>query len=123
MNCCVCDSPNTEVFSIEKVPCTKCGELTELMYNVCRECGAVWKSVDGKVIDCTFAELGEATTIIENMFDIFKDGITDISVYKYNNQGTMSEVVHRCLRCDTVSYEILPNLFHCPECCFEWELL
>ena len=36
---------------------------------------------------------------------------------------TMQDLVHRCLRCETISYEVKPRHYHCPDCGFEWEVL
>lgn len=38
-------------------------------------------------------------------------------------QGSMGEIIHRCLHCNTVSYEKEERLWHCPECGFEWETI
>jgi len=123
MDCCVCNSSNTEVFSTEKIPCTGCGEFTELMYNVCRDCGTMWKSVGTAVIECTLTELGDFPVDISEVFALLEDGLRGIELVDYNRCGTMGELIHKCLRCETIAYETMPGLFHCPECGFEWEVM
>jgi acetyl-CoA carboxylase beta subunit len=51
--------------------------------------------------------------------DLVKDFMTFIAEPK----NTMQEIIHKCLRCDTISYEIQPQLYHCPDCGFEWEVI
>jgi len=51
------------------------------------------------------------------------DSLSDLMDLVENSTtgGTMQEVLHRCLKCNTLALEIKPKLYHCPECSFEWE--
>jgi len=46
------------------------------------------------------------------------DGCTEEFPYR-----TMDEVVHRCLKCNSVAFEVMPESFVCSFCGFEWETL
>lgn len=36
---------------------------------------------------------------------------------------SMKDMIHKCLRCGSISYEAKPEFYHCPECGFEWEVV
>jgi hypothetical protein len=41
------------------------------------------------------------------------------------NKYTMAEMIHRCLRCDKVAYEVGDGVFKCfdDKCGFGWEVI
>lgn len=140
MNCINCGSSDTSVFYKEKIPCSHCNEVTEVIYEACAHCYIMWKSVDGEVIDNSFdvdqeldKVLSDGAMVIDgNLFDEFPTdeefedllrSINFMDTDSVKSVKSMRDMVHRCLRCDTVSYEIKPRLYHCPDCGFEWEVL
>ncbi len=116
MICVNCGSENTDSFFTELIPCGHCDEVNEINYSVCKECSLVWKSIgDQPVAGMMFSE--------PELGGMISDALDDFIGLAAETPGTMQEVVHHCLRCQTISYEIKPQLFHCPDCGFEWEVL
>lgn len=53
------------------------------------------------------------------MADITEEKI-NTDKFKYR---TMGEVIHKCIRCNGVVFEVEEGVFICPHCGFEWEIL
>lgn len=125
MKCIHCDSNLTSVFLIEYIPCGHCNKDIELVYATCPSCNIVWKSVSGVVIntsfdDMDFDDVDTSSDVEEMMNEAFKDFMDE----RYDvTPVSMSDMVHKCLRCEAVSFEIKPRFYHCPDCGFEWEVL
>lgn len=70
---------------------------TSYINYICINCGRVWNSDD---------------------LDL------DVEINKSeNNNSLMSDYMPKCLMCNASSYEKEKNLWHCPECSFEWETI
>jgi ribosomal protein L37E len=41
----------------------------------------------------------------------------------YELKRTMQEVIHKCLRCNAIAYEIQSQSYYCSHCGFEWEVI
>lgn len=115
-----CSSYNTLSFFVEHIPCSHCEEVIEVSYNVCQDCGLVWKTVDGELLDGVIFAEPELGGMIDESYTAIRDIIRNSEP---EAPGTMNEVIHKCLRCGTLSYEVEPQLYHCPDCGFEWEIL
>jgi hypothetical protein len=118
MDCCVCNSNNTIVLSKEDFSCKHCGECTDVIYGACNDCGAVWKSVDGYVVECMSHEMSA-----EDLDRMVGDGVVVQVVDLEPRENTMSNMIHHCVRCEAIAYEIGHGLYKCPECDFEWEVI
>jgi hypothetical protein len=115
MNCCVCKGENVTNFSVERIECVHCGGSTEILYMGCDDCGTMWKSVNGEIIECI------SENIPQEMLDDEAAAIQVMDLEPKN--GTMSEMIHKCLRCEAVSHEIGDGYYRCSNCNFEWEVL
>jgi len=117
MLCINCMSGKVDVFCTETLPCVHCDGVNVINYNVCQECGAVWKS-SGNI-------LLEGTMVVDpELVGTIKDSIEDVfNVNEEVVKVSMKDLVHKCIRCGVMSYEIENKVFHCPECGFEWEIL
>jgi hypothetical protein len=118
MECCVCGSDNTVVFSREDFLCKHCGEATDIIYGACNDCGAVWKSIDGGVVECMSYDMST-----ENLDKMMEKAPT-VQVIDLNpRESTMSSMINKCLRCEAIAYEIGKGYYKCPDCDFEWEVI
>lgn len=121
MKCINCDSDDVIVVLMEIFPCRHCDGEIRIEYVVCKCCGTGWKSVDGEILSgTTFFDMG--------LGDIFDDGdeitLNMAPVIDHNeDKSYMGDYVHRCLRCQTLAYEAEENLYRCPSCGFEWEVI
>jgi hypothetical protein len=95
----------------------------------------MWKSVDGQVINNSYdvnmhpdsviidGELLDEMPTAEEIDKMIDEFESFMEASEAGEPKTMSDVVHRCLRCETISYEVKPRFYHCPDCGFEWEVL
>jgi hypothetical protein len=118
MKCLNCNKDNIIVFFNEVVPCAHCHEDNDISYNVCEDCGLVWKSIDGQALSGVIFSEPELGGMLGDSFEKFMNFVEEAEPI-----GTMDEVIHKCLRCNTISFEVEPRLYHCPECGFEWEVI
>lgn len=127
MSCIECGSDKATVVFIEVFPCNHCNGELHLEHNLCPECGIGWKTLDGEVVECV-------TVLNSNLDDFFSDfdeqgDVTDM-IFNYldslnHGSDSMNSYVHRCLRCNSIAFEIGEELYRCsdPECGFEWEVV
>ena len=121
MKCCSCGTNNVIVFFEETLPCGHCNMDNTILYNFCGECSCVFKTVNGKVVNAaTFTD-----TELANMMSMDVDDVREImqSPIQSASPRTMDEMVHKCLDCNALAFEVEPGLFKCSECDFEWEIL
>ena len=119
MICPGCGAEDFIVMHVDDIPCSHCHGMIELSHNICKKCQVMWSSVDGEILN---AEI-DIDTLAGGLNNIFNQETDTLQVIELNNRGTMDEMIHRCLRCETISYEIKPNVFHCPDCGLEWEVI
>lgn len=102
MNCVNCKCNNVSTFFAEIVPCAYCNGKNDVEYHACKSCGLIWKSINNKIVDHI----------------MFTDPNLGLSL-----SSSMDEIIHKCLRCDKIAFEIESNLYHCSDCGFEWEVV
>lgn len=123
MKCFNCDCEYDACTFGESYDCDHCGDSNLIEYNTCRECKISWKSINGKVIENSVFTEEELKGMFEGNMDDFIDKMIDRTLC---NRNTMSGMIHRCLRCDSISYEVSGNgRFKCSnkDCGFEWEVI
>lgn len=113
MNCINCGSSSTGIFYNEIIPCGHCNEDNEIVHYSCRDCGVIWKAIGNKHV-----LMGDP-----DEEQLLNDLVKSFMTFIVEPKSTMQEVIHKCLRCGTISYEIQPQLYHCPDCSFEWEVI
>ena len=128
MECFNCGSAEITEFFEEVFPCAHCDESNVVVYNFCRSCAATFKTVNDTIISgATFTNedimkmTGLTAEDIEQYMEPagkFMKGLTSRP-----DERTMSEVVHKCLRCEHVAFETGPGSYCCPACDFVWETL
>ncbi len=117
MKCINCGSKNSNTFFTETIPCSHCNEVNDVAYHACQSCGLIWKSIGDKIIEgVMFTEPDLGQILSESMDEIS-------SFVEKSSKNSMKEIIHKCLRCETTSFEIGPKLYHCPDCGFEWEVI
>ena len=86
--------------------CEYCNKINCINYCVCSECGEIWNADTSK---------------------FFEEGNSEYFGSLYNKdvdvKPLMSDYIHRCLMCNTISYEKEKDLWCCPECGFQWEVI
>lgn len=132
MKCFKCDNDKEAAFFEESFPC-KCGEDMVFQYNLCPDCGQMWRSVNGEVTEDSLIQhedlMGlvmppkvttneEEARIVENM----EEEIVKIEKIDRGEAG-MSDYVHKCIRCNAVAHEKGQGMYGCSTCGFEWEVI
>lgn len=111
MMCVNCDNKNTKKIFEEELQ----GEGI-IGYYICEECNLVWTALNNEfIVGVISSGVGFYEGIVE-LLGLGKANIID------ENQS-MDSFIHRCLKCNTFSYEKEKNLWCCPECGFEWEMI
>jgi len=120
MRCINCDNDDIVVVLMEIFPCKHCNGEIEIKYVICGDCGVGWKTVDDEILSgTTFFDVG-----LGDIFGDDEDGFDMAPVIDHNkDKSHMGDYVHRCLRCQTLAYEVEENSYKCPSCNFEWEII
>ena len=120
MECVNCGGKG-EVFATESYPCSHCGEKLIMEYCMCPTCGIVWRTIDGIVDqDSLFTEEARIDFEVDGM----EQALNELMMNK-ETERSMDECINRCLRCNSISYEVKKGSFKCsdPDCGFEWEVI
>lgn len=121
MECINCKSDTALTVLVETFPCKHCNSEINMEYNVCKECGFAWKTMDGELFsgtaffDASLGNLFGDEEEIERLFNM----ITDTDGY----DECMQDHVHKCLKCHAIAYKVDENLYKCSGCGFEWEII
>lgn len=132
MKCPNCDSDFVTLVYEDSFKCKECGNIIKVEYMVCQKCGYTWRTNGGDFID--------GVTVEERMEEI-TEGINSLLEHEEEsgdfNRGnfifsdlddplptkSMSDMIHRCIKCGALAYPIGDGVFKCSYCGFEWEVL
>lgn len=133
MLCTNCDNKKDVSFLTESFPCTDCDNEIDIEYNLCRVCGSMWKSINGVMIRgtkfCAGSDLGQVIgEVMDRLFEVLmasKEGLVENQLVNKNQSvNSMGDYVHKCIKCDGISYEVESDSFQCSVigCGFKWEV-
>lgn len=117
MNCVKCDSTNVTLIFNESIKCSHCNEEIVICVFICRDCGIMWRDIDGAVDDIISTQSPLKNVSVEKMIETILSEQCDYVPL------TMNECIHRCIKCNSISYETSETTFRCPVCGFEWEVI
>lgn len=137
MDCFNCGSSNIFMIFDEIFRCPHCDEDIHIGYYGCNECGGIWYGCDDEVINGmvidgdAFAD--ENTEFLKEIANGLKSEDAflsllergDIKQLEEEDKDCMGELVHRCLKCNSIAYEIEEGVYRCSDenCGFEWEVI
>lgn len=114
MDCFNCGSSNVTVFFRELFSCCHCELENELVYNMCQDCNTAFKTVGDEVV-------ASARITGDDLASLVQLSSKEIAAaLKEEMPRSMNEIIHRCLKCDSVAYEISDEQYECPVCGFSW---
>lgn len=126
MKCIECNSDKAITILIEIFPCIHCNKDINMEYNLCPDCGATWKTMNGKLFDGSTiadANLDELLGVDGEIDDFFESLVSNLEKDLLSaDENSMRSLIHRCLKCNSIAYEVDENLYRCPNCGFEWEI-
>lgn len=141
MKCFKCDSDREAAFFQENFPCGHCEERNLIEYNICPDCGWMWRSVNETPLEdsqMSTKDLDDLAGIMmgENeMFD--QSDLSEEEAAIMDNIGahiakigkmekgeaTMADYVHKCLQCNSTAIDVDDGTYKCMDCGFEWEIV
>lgn len=131
MKCFKCGSDKEASFFEEVFEC-KCGEKLVFNYNLCPDCGLSWRSVNDEPSEDSIVYFDDLMSSVsstsedlsEEELEIVKNMEKEICKIDKITAGdaTMSDYVHKCLKCNSVAHEVSQDIYVCDECGFEWEI-
>ena len=120
MECINCSNENNVVqISEETFPCPDCDSEINIVYHACYVCGCVWKTCNGDVVGDSTIRLDEL--LMEEISILTEDLLSAEDTNEVSN--SMEDCIHRCLKCNSICYQEAENLYKCPSCDFEWEVI
>lgn len=136
MICFNCDSEKEAAFHAETFPCCHCDEDNVLEYNLCPDCGWMWRSMNGQPLEDSqlhindmsdFANLlsGEMPEMTEEEAKLFENinEHMDRVIKMETGEASMSDYVHKCLQCNSTAVDVSDGNYKCTDCDFEWEII
>ena len=140
MICLNCNSTNSKIMYSESYPCSHCGGDLVVEYCMCIDCGTIWRAIDGAISTESVVNADDLMNILTpfNQFMNVQQGelspedqkMLDNIEKELNKHATedgqattMSDMLHKCLKCESVVHEAKPGYFECDECGFSWEVV
>lgn len=136
MNCFKCENGKESAFFSEVLPCMHCEEENLLEYNICPDCGWMWRSINGQPMEDSqiniqdlgdFAGLmmGDLPEMTEEEVAIMENITEHLSKIDKMERGeaSMSDYVHKCLQCESTAVDVDDGKYTCIDCGFEWEVV
>jgi hypothetical protein len=90
--------------------------VNNIMYYMCRECGKVWRVVDG-ILPSDEVKLDDTEMLDYLPLKVF-EAYTEAAI-----RLDMSDCVHKCFVCRSPAFEVELGTYKCSntKCNFEWE--
>ena len=110
MECPNCDANNVENFFQEKIGCPHCGEIVNVEYYMCSECGSTFKMTGDEI----YSNIQFSKDEFRNLF-----GGTMNEVSKRFSTDMMLDNISTCVACGSLTFEIEEGLYKCSKCGME----
>lgn len=137
MNCFKCDNGQESAFFREEFPCDHCSGVNLIEYNICPECGWMWRSINGQPTEDSqmhiqdmgeFAGLmaGETPSEMTEEEAAIMENITEHlgRIDKIDRgEASMVDYIHKCLQCESTAVDVNDGQYKCTDCGFEWEIV
>lgn len=142
MICFKCEGGKEAVFFQEKFPCAHCEEENLVEYNICPDCGWMWRSINGVPSDDSQMHAQDLGAFAGLMFnegnEMFNhDDLTpeEQAIMENINEhmvkvdkiatgaASMSDYIHKCLKCQSTAVDVTDGVYTCKDCDCEWEVI
>ena len=122
----------------DKVICNDCGKEIVISYNACRECGFTWRDNNGKFMDGDVIDGEGLNEVLDGLDAIIESQNVPPEVMPHldkeieamfesvadeRTEKSMSNMIHKCIRCGEIAIPSDEFNYKCPFCDFEWEIL
>lgn len=135
MICPNCESEYCNIMYGESFPCAHCDEDFVIEYYTCKKCNAVFRALNGEADIDTMISPNDITNVFNPLYNTAEVKPEELSEEEReflnkiekeitrSDPTTMSDLIHRCVRCDAVVHESKPGAYECDECGFSWEII
>jgi len=133
MECPNCKENSGGVMYEDPITCDKCDHNLIISYCACHICGYTWRLNNGVFMDGNLINGEGVNQMLDELESLIKDEFgddDDVEVKTYlgnvkrnNNSRTMSDMIHKCIKCGEMAYPTNNHGFKCSSCGFEWEML
>jgi DNA-directed RNA polymerase subunit RPC12/RpoP len=136
MICFNCDSDKEAAFFQETFPCGHCEEDNLLEYNMCPDCGWMWRSVNGRPLEGSQMHAGDMSDFLSmlggeppKLTEEEEEILANVSEHLLkvekmeSGEASMSDYVHKCLQCNSTAVDVNDGQYKCTDCGFEWEIV
>jgi hypothetical protein len=126
MDCTQCgEGYNTFEIYREEVPCGHCGGLNIITYEICKECGTLFRICNGEVVDegTSITALDNEALPVGELEELLKNMANHVERTVKESPESMNDMVHRCLKCNALAFETGKGKFECSDCEFCWEVV
>ena len=129
MKCPMCGEDAPNIIVSESFECEDCSKINIFSYHLCTSCRIIWRAFNGVLIQNSIILLDDVENdpmlagFGDRLLDSLKKTFLKSSSFVDNNVShkTMSEFIHKCLRCNSIAIQISETCFRCTVCDFEWE--
>lgn len=125
MLCPNCKKDSGGIMYKDVITCGKCGEHIVIDYCSCHMCGYTWRLNNGEFLDGNMIDEEGLDQMLEEIGTLIDEQLDDDVEYivKKSESNSMSDMIHKCIRCGEFAYPIGDYNFKCSSCGFEWEIL
>lgn len=141
MNCFKCGYDQDVAFLKETFPCSHCNEENVIEFNICPECGWMWRSINKVPSEDSqvhmkdlndFANILAEVVELPNTMDLSEE--EQCIVDKLNEhidkidkidrgEASMADYIHKCIKCESTAVDVNNEFYKCTDCGFEWEVV
>ena len=136
MKCFKCEDGKESAFFSEKFPCHSCEEPNVIEYNLCPDCGWMWRSINdvpaegsemhledmGDFMSMMFGEQPELTEEEQEIMDNITEHMEKVTKMD-SGEATMGDYIHKCLKCNSTAVDVNDGVYECRDCGFDWEII
>jgi len=91
----------------------------------------LWRAFNGVLISNSVVKFEDVESNMNflkgnsNLFDHLDMDIENLKRTQVASKDykTMSDFIHKCLRCNAIAFQVSENCFRCAKCDFEWEVV
>ena len=137
MKCFKCENGRESAFFQEEFPCTHCSGTNLIEYNICPDCGHMWRSVNGEVLPDSETNLNDFGDFVNLAMNGLQPEMTDEEAAMMDNiaehmikvgkiergEASMADYIHKCINCNSTAVDVIDGNYKCTDCGFEWEIV
>ena len=118
MKCDFCEYDGNTAFFEEHFTCDCCDNIMTITYHNCPSCHLMWKRCNGQPVINSIMDVSGLDIDLAD-----EDNLMYSKPLKHSPAKNMKDLIVRCVRCDSIAYEVEDGTYECSECGFSWEVV